>query len=111
MESSTLCEPSGTHDCEDLHRQGMQTSKHITGQGGDAEARVLSANDDTQYFKQPPAGSAPTPITEQAVECALLSQSVQKAPGPDKLSFGAIWPLGKRDKHWIVRLTNAAICT
>jgi len=47
-------------------------------------------NDDNQYYELPPAGSAPTCVTEQAVERALFSQSVQKAPGLDKLSFGAI---------------------
>jgi len=43
-----------------------------------------------QYYELPPAGSAHTRITEQAVERSFNSQSVKKAPGPDKLSFGAI---------------------
>jgi hypothetical protein len=47
-------------------------------------------NDDVQYYKLPPAGSAHTRVTEQVVERALFSQSVKEALGPDKLSFGAI---------------------
>jgi len=47
-------------------------------------------NDGDQYYKLPPAGSAHTRVTEQAFERAILSQSVKKAPGPDKLSFGDI---------------------
>jgi len=39
----------------------------------------------------------------------MNSQSVKKAPGPDKLSFGAISLLWKWDKQRIVRLTRAAI--
>jgi len=50
-------------------------------------------------------------VTEQAVERALFSQSVKKAPGPDKLSFGAIRLHWKWDKERIVRLTKAAIRT
>jgi len=68
-------------------------------------------NDDDQYYKLPPAGSAHTRVTEQAVERALLSQSVKKAPGPDKLSFSAIRLLCKWDKERIVRPTKAAIRT
>jgi hypothetical protein len=67
-------------------------------------------NDD-QYSVLPPAGSAHTCVTEQAVELAMCSQSVKKAPGPDKLSFGAIRRLLRLDQERIVRLTNAAILT
>ena len=38
-------------------------------------------NDGDQYYELPQAVSAHTPVTEQAVERALLSQSVKKAPG------------------------------
>jgi len=68
-------------------------------------------NDDDQYYELPPAGSANTRVTEQAVERALFSKSVKKAPGPDKLSFGAIQLLWKWDKERMVRLTKAAIRT
>jgi len=68
-------------------------------------------NDDNQHYEPPPAGSAHTCVTEQAVERALFSQSVKKAPGLDKLSFGAIRLLWKWDKERIVRLTKAAIRT
>jgi len=66
-------------------------------------------NDDNQYYELPPAGSAHTCGTEQTVERSLFSQSVKKAPGPDKLSYGAIRLLWKWDKERIVRLTKAAI--
>jgi len=68
-------------------------------------------NDDDQYYELPPAGSANTPVTEQAVEWALYTHSVKKAPGPDKLSFGAIWLLCQGDKQRIVGMTKAAVCT
>jgi hypothetical protein len=68
-------------------------------------------NDDDQYYELPPAGSAHTRITEQVVEQALRSQSVNNAPGQDKLSFGAIRLLWKSDNERIVRLTKAAIPT
>jgi len=62
-------------------------------------------NDDDQYYELPPAGSAHTRVSEQAVERALIPQSVKKAPGPDKLLFGAMRLLWKWDKERIVRLT------
>jgi len=68
-------------------------------------------NDGDQYYKLPPAGSSHTHLTDQAVERALYSLSVKKAPGPDKLSFGAIRLLWMWDKERIVRLTRAAIGT
>jgi len=68
-------------------------------------------NDDDQYYELPPTGSAHTPVTEQAVERALFSQSGEKATGPDKLCFGAIRLLWKWDKERIVRLTKADIRT
>jgi hypothetical protein len=68
-------------------------------------------NDDDQYYKLPPAGNAHTRVTEQAVERSLCSQSVKKAPGPDKLSFSAMRLLGNWDKERIVRLMKAAIRT
>jgi len=68
-------------------------------------------NDDDQYYELSPTGSAQTRITAQAVEGALFSQSVKKAPGPDKLSFGAIRLLWNWGKERIVRLPKAAIRT
>jgi len=66
-------------------------------------------NDKNQYYKHPPAGSAHTHITEQAVELALYSRSDNIAPGLDNLFFGAIWLIGKWYKQRIMRLTNVAI--
>jgi len=68
-------------------------------------------HDKDQSYELPPAGSAHTRITEQAVERALHSQSVKKGPGPDTLSLGAIRRLWKWDKERIVRLMTAAIRT
>jgi len=68
-------------------------------------------NDNDQYYEQPPMESAHTSVTEHAVEQGLFSQSVKKAPGPDKLSFGTIRLLWKWDKERIVRLAKAAIHT
>jgi len=47
---------------------------------------------------------------EKAVERALYSQSVQKAPGPDQLSFGAVRLLWKRDGERMVNRAKATIC-
>jgi hypothetical protein len=66
-------------------------------------------NDDDQYYEIPPTGSLHTHVTEQAVERALISQSVKKAPGPDKLSFGATQLLWKWDKDRSLRPTKATI--
>ena len=68
-------------------------------------------NDGDQYYELPPAGQAHERITEQLVERALFSQSVKKAPGPDKLSFGAIRLLWRWSKTRIVELTKAAVQT
>jgi hypothetical protein len=68
-------------------------------------------NDGDQYYELPPAGSAHTRVTEQAVERASFSQSVKKAQEPDKLSFAGKWLLWALDKERIVRLTRAAIRT
>jgi len=67
-------------------------------------------NNNDQYFELPRPGSTNTRVTEEAVERALHSQSVKKALGPDKRSFGAIRLLWMWDKVRIVRLTKAAIC-
>jgi len=66
-------------------------------------------NDDSKYSKLPPTGSAHTRVREEAVEQAILSQSVKNAPGPDKLSFDTRWLLWKWDKERIARLTKVAI--
>jgi hypothetical protein len=63
------------------------------------------------YHVLHPAGSAQTPITEQAVERALYSQSVKKAPGSEKLSFDTIRRLWKWDIKIIVVRTTVAMCT
>jgi len=66
-------------------------------------------NDNDQYYELPRAGRTYTRVTEQAVERALYSQSVNKAPGPGMLSFGSIQLLWKWDKTRIMGLTKAAI--
>jgi hypothetical protein len=53
----------------------------------------------------------PTKVTETAVDRALYSQSVKKAPGPDKLSFGVVRLLWKWDKETIVGLANVTVRT
>jgi hypothetical protein len=65
-------------------------------------------NDDDQYYELPPTGSPHTHVTEKPLERAIISQSLKKAPGPDKLSFGAIRLLWEWDKESIVRVATAA---
>jgi len=43
MESSTIREPLRRHDHGGLNRQRRRASKHITGEGADAEAQVMSS--------------------------------------------------------------------
>jgi len=69
----------------------------------------FAPSDGDQCYDLPPAGSEHTRVTEQAVERAIFSESLQKAPGQDKLSFRAIRRLWKWDKERIVRLMRAAI--
>jgi len=64
-----------------------------------------------QHNELPPGGSAHTLDTEQADERAPNSQSIQKAPRPDKLSFGAIRLVCMWDDERIVRPTKVAIRT
>jgi len=45
--------------------------------------KYFPLNDGNEYYKLPPAGSQHTCVTEQAVERAIFSQSVKKAPGPE----------------------------
>jgi len=100
-------------------RAGMTMEALTDGEGKQADTSLekeemlrhesFPPNDDDQYYELLPAWSAHTRVTEQAVERALFSQSVKKAPWPDKLSFGAIRLLWKWDKERIVRLTKAAI--
>jgi hypothetical protein len=68
-------------------------------------------NDGDQYNELPPAGQAHQRVTEQSVERALFSQSAKKAPGPDKLSFGAIPLHWKWDKMRIVEPAKAPFRT
>jgi hypothetical protein len=66
-------------------------------------------NNGDQYYELPPAGSAHTRVTEQAVERALFAQSVKKSQGPDNLSLAAMRLLWNWDEERIMRLTRAAI--
>jgi len=70
---------------------------------------VCPLNDDDQYEELPLAGSAHTPVTEEASERGLYSQSITITPRRDKLSFGAIRLLWKWDKKRLMRLMKAAI--
>jgi len=91
-------------------RDGKQTNTSLEKEEM-VRHKSFPPNDGDQYYELPPAGSAHTRVTEQAVELALFSQSVKKAPGPDELSFGAIQLLWKWDTERIVRPTRGAIRT
>jgi len=67
-------------------------------------------HDKDQCYKLHSGGSTHTHVTEQIVEQALYSQSIKTAPGPEKLTFGAIRLLWKLDKQRIVGLMKVAIC-
>jgi len=69
----------------------------------------IPLNDGDQYYELSPAGEAHKCITVQSVKRVLFSQSVDKAAGPGKLSFGAIRVLWKWNTTSIVGLTKAAV--
>jgi len=72
--------------------------------------KSIPLNDDDLYLELLPAGSTHMCVTEQAVERALSSQLIMRAPGPDELSFRSIRLLWKWDRARIVRLKMVAIC-
>jgi hypothetical protein len=69
----------------------------------------FTADEDDQYSELPSAGCRNMRITGQAVEQAMVAQSVKKPPGLDKLLFVPIRLLWKWDKVRIMGLMNAAI--
>jgi len=68
-------------------------------------------NDGDQYYELPPAAQAHERITEQSVERARFTRLGRKAPGSDKLSFGAIRLLWKWNRMRLVGLMKAAVQT
>jgi hypothetical protein len=90
-----------------IDREGKQAN---TATEGEEMLRRDSfpLNNDNQYDELTIAGSTYTSVTEQVVERALVSQSVKKGPGLDKLSFGAIRLLWRWDEQRIVGSTNVA---
>jgi len=91
-------------------REGIQANT-IAEKEKMVRGESFPMNDGDQYYELPPAGQAPERIIKQLVEPALFSQSVKKAPGPNKLSFGAIRLLWRWSKTRIVELTKAAVRT
>jgi len=91
-------------------REGKQAST-IAEKPEMLRGESFPLNDGEQYYELPPAGQALERITKQSVERALFSQSVKKAPGPDKLSFGAIRLLWMWNRTRIVGLKKAAVQT
>jgi len=70
-------------------RDGRQANT-ITEKEETLRRESFPSNEHDQYFELLPAGEAHQSVTEHAVERALFAQSIGKAPGPDKLSFGAV---------------------
>jgi len=73
MTVDALTNREGKHANTTLEKEEMLRHEYFPPNNGD------------QYYELPPAGNAHTHITDEAVERALYSQSVKKAPGPDKL--------------------------
>jgi len=109
VESSTIRQPSSGHDRGGLNRQKRQAANTATEKEKMLRIESFPRNVNNQYYKRPLAGSAHICIPEQVVEQALYSQSVKKAPVPDKLSFSAVWLLWKWDKTRLMGLTKSAI--
>jgi len=70
---------------------------------------LFPPGDRDQNFKQSPAGRAHIRVTEEAVKRAIYSQSVKKALGPEKHSFGTRKLDRKRDKERTLRVTSTAM--
>jgi hypothetical protein len=70
-------------------REGKQTNTAIETEEM-LRLESFPLNNDDQYYELPPDWSTHTKVTEKAVQRALSSQSVKRATGPDKLSFGAV---------------------
>jgi len=110
VERSTVCQPVGWHDHgAPTGRKGMQEYPAMEKKEM-LRHKCFPVNNDDQYCKLRAAGSAHPYITKQAVEPALYSQSVTKAPSPGKLSIGGIQVLWKCDNERIVRLMKIAVC-
>jgi len=62
-----------------------------------------------QYFALPQARQVHWSVTEQAVNHALFMQSIRKAPGPDKLSFGTVCLLWEWEKMRIDEIAKAVV--
>jgi hypothetical protein len=91
-----------------MDREGKQANTTILQD----EMRTLESvplNEDDQYYELPQGRNARTKVTEKAVEWAVYTQLVKKAPGPDKLCFGAIHLLWKCDTERIRGLVKATI--
>jgi len=77
MESGTICKPSSSHARGGPNRQRRYASKHIIGEGGDAEARVVfprtTATSTTNYLQQEAHTYAS--LSKQSSEPYFLSQS------------------------------------
>jgi len=86
------------------HREGKQANT-VAEKEEMLRGESFPLHDGDQYYELPPAGQADECITEQSVEQALFSQWVEKAPGPDKLSFGVIQLIWKWNPTRIVGLT------
>jgi hypothetical protein len=61
-----------------------------TEKEGMLRCQSFPPNDDMQLCQLPPMGSTHTCVTDQAVDRALYTMSVKKAPASEKLSFEAI---------------------
>jgi len=89
-------------------RDGKQANT-ITEKEEMLRRKSFPPNEYDQYFELPPPGQAHQSISQQAVGRALFLQSIKKAPGPDKLSLGAVRLLWKWDTERIVELAKAAV--
>jgi hypothetical protein len=93
-----------------MDREGKQANTAIEKKEM-LRLECFALNDDDQYYELQPAGSAHKKGTEKVVERALYSQTVKKAPGADKLSFGAVCLLWKWEKERIIDLAKSTIRT
>jgi len=61
------------------YREGKRANTSLEKEGM-LRHESFPPNDGDQYYEPPPAGSAHTHVTKQAVNRALYAQSVKKAP-------------------------------
>jgi len=111
VESSTMHQPSRGHDCGGHNGQRRQARKHSHREGGDATAQIVPPERRRPLLWATPSGQRTHTRHWASGRARPIISISQKAPGPDKLSFGATQQLWMWNEKRMVGLTKATIRT